>query len=276
MGYLVKGKSFPNYYAIKFRKAKFKPFKLYFDEAESADQAMEMARHEIQKSRCETVLLTSVEECNAMSGSYHPYGGVDYTQHWWMQPLIAWDVETTGLDPKTNRIIELGYSLYNPETKSFDNSHSFFINDGHPVTDKITEITGITQDMIDNAPPFKEVWEEHLVDVFSKAKIGLAHNRGFDLGFLFNSLKRNDLDFNIPQTICTMELALRFDFDIKNNRLGTLGEFLAIDGVNSHRAGDDAQLCGNVGLALLRRKKYFHTANTREFFDYFDKYSWVE
>lgn len=276
MGYLVKGKTFTSYYDMKFGRSKFKPFAIFFGDAKDEDAAIEMARREIESNRCETSLITSVEEFRNSPGNHMPYG-VDYELPWYQQKIIAWDVETTGLSPKDDRIIEIGYATYNLDTKKFENPQSFFINDGHPVSDKITQLTGITQEDIDDAPPFAQVWSAHLAQPFKEAAIGLAHNRGFDIGFLLNSLKRIEDESvgSIPQTVCTMELALRSDLDTKNNKLATLGGYLDIDGVNSHRAGEDAELCGNVGLALFRRHRYFHTANTRDFFNFFDKYSWA-
>ena len=107
--------------------------------------------------------------------------------------LLAYDIETTGLDKNNDRIIEVGLALYSTSQHRILESAGFLVkSDGVPITPEITEITGITQAAADR---FGYEQNEALLDIVSWFQRGadaiVAHNGiRFDMPVTFNSLKR--------------------------------------------------------------------------------------
>ena len=130
--------------------------------------------------------------------------------------MIVFDVETTGL-PQTGavpleqqpQIIEFGGIRLNNETLEEESRLEFLANPGKPLDDKIVEITGITDEMLKDAPPFSAAFEK-LVDFFLGETILVAHNLAFDGKLLWFELRRLDALNKFPwpwQHKCTMELS---------------------------------------------------------------------
>ena len=93
---------------------------------------------------------------------------------------VALDLETTGLSPKKDRIIEIGAVKFQGH-EVLDTFQSF-INPGRRLSPFIRQFTGITQAQVNEAPPFSSVAGEFAAFVGSSPVVG--HNLGFDLGFL--------------------------------------------------------------------------------------------
>ncbi len=149
------------------------------------------------------------------------------------QGLVFFDTETTGLDPAKNRIIEI--TLYSPE-----GWYSTLLQPGVPVPEHITGITGITTEMLTNAPTFAEVapalWRRF------EGRTAVAHNAPFDMNFLLAEFKRagvvvtNDL-----YAICTLETERRSRGVKKNNTLTECIGRRGLKAKNAHRAEDDVR-----------------------------------
>lgn len=127
------------------------------------------------------------------------------------QYVVVFDTETTGLPlhpsaplDKQPKIIELGAALLDREGKIVE-TYSQLVHPGEEVTAEITKITGITNEMLVGAPPFKECLEG-LRHIFGQAFAVFAHNLPFDRLMLRNDLKRIDcLDFPWPRgEYCTV------------------------------------------------------------------------
>ncbi|MGI9525935.1 MAG: 3'-5' exonuclease [Weeksellaceae bacterium] len=269
---IIKAVTVGSYFDARYNKRAPNYVTLVDTSGLSEDVVMEKARQKLQKEHKEIVHIISCED--AITSDYQVASGYDdlLSKNWWEVNIIAFDVETTGLSKQNDRIIEIGLSTFNLGSRKFEDPESYFLNDGVPVNEKITDLTGISQDMIDDAPPFAKVASK-LYDKFQKADLLVAYNRGFDIGFVMSSFERagiNSLFF--PPCICPMELAIRMDLGTPNNKLKTIAEFLEVDGENSHRAGDDAQLAGDVFLALSRRNKFLTRKNCtfRDVLRYFD------
>ena len=97
-----------------------------------------------------------------------------------MTSIVALDIETTGLDAQTDAIIEIGAVRFNG--KRIEGEWTSLINPGRKIPPFITQLTGITDQMILEAPPIRAVIAE-LRDFVGELPI-LGHNIGFDLSFL--------------------------------------------------------------------------------------------
>jgi DNA polymerase-3 subunit epsilon/ATP-dependent DNA helicase DinG len=159
-----------------------------------------------------------------------------------MTTIVALDLETTGLDPHSDRIIEIGAVKFSGSR--IEDEWSTLINPGKPIPREITQLTGISNDMVSNAPPIQAVLQE-LEDFVGEAHI-LGQNIGFDLAFLHNQ----GLFHNNP-FIDTYELASVLLPTAGRYNLGALGQELNVllPG-DAHRALYDAQLTRMVFLQL--------------------------
>ena len=97
-----------------------------------------------------------------------------------MPEIVALDIETTGLDPKREAILEIGAVRFNGHR--VEQEWSTLVNPGRRVPSFITQLTGISNQMVANAPPMSDVRAE-LQDFVGDAVI-IGHNVRFDLSFL--------------------------------------------------------------------------------------------
>lgn len=158
-----------------------------------------------------------------------------------MPVMVAIDIETTGLDAQKDAILEIAAVRFNGTRVEAE--WSTLINPNQLIPPMITQLTGITNDMVRNAPPLKAVIRE-LADFIGSAPV-VGHSVRFDLGFLQRSgiLEGNTV-------IDTYELAAVLMPTSTRYNLGTLGQTLGILIPNSHRALDDARLAHAVFIRL--------------------------
>ena len=155
--------------------------------------------------------------------------------------LLAYDIETTGLDKNNDRIIEVGLALYSTSQHKILESAGFLVkSDGVPITQEITEITGITQAASDR---FGYEQDEAVDDIRSWFERGadavVAHNGvRFDMPVTFNSMKRLNIQCPpIPLVIDTMT-----DIPgVKGEQLVTMLAKMGSINPNQHSAEDDAK-----------------------------------
>lgn len=109
-----------------------------------------------------------------------------------LSEFVVFDVETTGLDKREDRLIEIGACvLRNGEIVEEFNT---FVNPGRPISRSSVEITGITDDMVKDAPDTREALR--MLDGFIKGRPLCAHNATFDVSFLRNLGKEYGLTFD--------------------------------------------------------------------------------
>lgn len=161
---------------------------------------------------------------------------------------VVFDVETTGLSAVYDTIIEL--AAVKVENGEIVDRFERFANPHHPLSQTTIDLTGITDDMVKNAPEVEEVLKDF------KAWMGdailVAHNASFDMGFLNQGFKRIDIEKAPNPVIDTLELA-RFLFpNFKNHRLNTLCKHLNIELTQHHRAIYDAEATGYLMWKLLK------------------------
>ncbi len=159
-----------------------------------------------------------------------------------MKSIVALDLETTGLDPQKDAIIEIGAVRF--VGNRIEDEFSILINPGRHIPEFITGLTGINDDMVRQAPNILEVVGE--LSAFIKDSPILGHNIQFDLSFLrkFNIFEINDV-------IDTYELAAVLLPSASRYNLGALGLQLGIPLPATHRALDDARVTAAAFQKLL-------------------------
>ncbi|MBS4198992.1 PolC-type DNA polymerase III [Bacillus sp. FJAT-49732] len=164
---------------------------------------------------------------------------------------IVFDVETTGLSAIYDTIIELAaVKIRNGEVvdkfESFANPH-------HPLSATTIELTGITDDMVKDAPEVEDMLQKFYE--WSEDAIYVAHNATFDMGFLNTGFQKIGVGKSKNPVIDTLELA-RFLFpEFKNHRLNTLAKKFDIELTQHHRAIYDAEATGFLFLKMLKDAK---------------------
>jgi len=158
-----------------------------------------------------------------------------------MRTVVALDLETTGLDPGRDAVIEVGAVRFRGP-RAEGEWHSL-INPGRPVPSFITQLTGITDDMLAAAPRLAQVLAE-LADFVGESPL-LGHNVAFDIGFL----SRKGL-FEFNSTLDTYDLASVMLPSAGAYNLSALASALGIPVNRAHRALDDAHTTRSVFLRL--------------------------
>ena len=160
---------------------------------------------------------------------------------------VSLDLETTGLDAKKNKILEIGAV----KVRDFEvvDTFSRLINPGVVVDERITEITGITNEMVENEPYVDEVLPK-FID-FCGDDVIIGHNMLFDYSFL----KRNAINRNLTfdhLTLDSLKIARKYLGHLESRSLEFLCKYYGIEDDNHHRAYNDAlathelykRLCG--------------------------------
>lgn len=167
------------------------------------------------------------------------------------QSFIAFDVETTGLNPSSDRIVELGAALFVNGEKI--RTFSSLVNPHISIPTSVTSINHITNDMIATAPIEENVFPKFLGflgDAINRGTIICAHNAQFDLSFLCKTLSRLGFDANL-RYVDTLSLSRRLVKGLENYKQETVGAYFGLTNRNAHRADSDAEICGMIMGKLL-------------------------
>lgn len=182
---------------------------------------------------------------------------------WKHLPIVAFDTETTGLEPfNGDRIIELAAVVLRLDESGRVRERtdwSTLINPERDIPRKVTEITGISATDVANAPRFGDVAAQ-VRELLGNA-VTVAHNYPFDLAFLTREFdevrtKTDDPAMGWPEPLAevdTVDLSVRCFPDAKGHRLADLAERLQVRLERAHRATDDAAACGYAFVELVGR-----------------------
>lgn len=161
---------------------------------------------------------------------------------------VVFDVETTGLSAVYDTIIELA-AVKIHDGEIIDRFESF-ANPHHRLSATTINLTGITDDMVENAPEVAEVIR-NFHDWVGDAVL-VAHNASFDMGFLNVGYKNIGLEKAKNPVIDTLELGRFLYPELKNHRLNTLAKKFDIELTQHHRAIYDAEATGYLLLKMLK------------------------
>ncbi|QEN06228.1 3'-5' exonuclease [Thiospirochaeta perfilievii] len=165
--------------------------------------------------------------------------------------IVVFDLETTGLNPKSERIIEIG-ALKIRDNEIVDRL-SMLVNPGIPVPFYSTKVNGITTDMLIGCISDIEGVKQFIE--FSKNCIIVAHNISFDIGFINSYLERANTPILENMLVDTVRLARKAFPGEKKYSLGIIASRLNIDVLNAHRAEDDARVCYELYTMCINKLK---------------------
>ncbi len=166
--------------------------------------------------------------------------------------FVAFDIETTGLNAKDDRMTEIGAVIFSGgEIKETFNT---FVNPHMPIPANIVELTGIKDSDVADAPEEKEAMEAFLR--FAGDRPLIAHNAHFDVGFMTAACLRQGIRFS-PVFLDTLALSQALLPELKRFKLDIVSNHLQLPQFNHHRASDDAMVVARIMdkfLPMLRQQ----------------------
>jgi DNA polymerase III epsilon subunit family exonuclease len=164
--------------------------------------------------------------------------------------FVVVDVEATGAKTPPNRLIELG--AYRIRGGRIVDKFLSLVNPEIPIPRFVVTLTGITNEMVKQAPVFAEVaprWLDFVSD-----SVLVAHNAPFDTSFLNHEISRVYPGHRMVNPhLCTVRLSRRALPELTNHRLDTIADHFSIPIISRHRAGSDALATAEIFLFLLTR-----------------------
>ena len=172
------------------------------------------------------------------------------------------DIETTGLSPIKEKIIEIAIFIHDGE-KIID-EYSTLINPEKYISSNITRLTGITNEMVEDAPKFWEVAKD--IVMLTEGKSFVAHNASFDYNFIRNEFKSLGYEFK-RERLCTVKLSRKILPNHQSYSLGKLCSDLDIQIDGRHRAAGDALATVKLFELLLKSDSTLGNLNTSKFYN---------
>jgi len=171
----------------------------------------------------------------------------DWPENWWDLPIVALDVETTGLSADEDKIIEV--ALVHMRAGEVEDVYCKLVQPGRPIGPDAERITGITDEDVKDAPRFEEI--AHEVAAMLENRAVLAYNLSFDRGFIEKALGESGLSW--PETAPMLDpliLARGLFPDQRGFKLGIIAKKVGVSLEEAHRASHDAEAAGRVLYAM--------------------------
>jgi len=166
--------------------------------------------------------------------------------------FVAFDTETTGLNPKKDRIVELAAVKY--RNGQILEQRTWLVNPGRSIPPWAERIHGISTDMVRDEPPFDRVYEEFAE--FIDGAVLVAHNARFDIAFIHEELRRKKLPNPMNEVVDSLRLFRTWFPDLPSHSLQAVAEHMQVGGEEYHRALADSMyvvLILDKGLARFER-----------------------
>ncbi|MBQ9069977.1 MAG: PolC-type DNA polymerase III [Clostridia bacterium] len=164
--------------------------------------------------------------------------------------MVVFDLETTGLSNRTCKIIEIG--AVKIKAGEVIDVFDTFVDPEEHISEEITNLTSITDDMVKGAP--KEYEALKLFFDFVGDRMLIAHNANFDVGFIRVGAERCGFSFT-NSYLDTVGLSKYLNTDIKNHKLDTIAKYYKLEDFHHHRASDDAETLAKIFFEMQRRLK---------------------
>ncbi len=162
--------------------------------------------------------------------------------------LVCFDIETTGLYKKTCKIIEIAAAIL--RNGEICERYQTYVNPNCSIPEKISELTGITNGMVADAPTIETVLPEFLE--FVRGRPFAAHNAEFDIGFIAQACQELGIEYKFNY-MDSLELSRKMLPDLKNHKLDTVAKALKLPKFEHHRALDDAVTVAFIMRSLFTR-----------------------
>ncbi len=172
--------------------------------------------------------------------------------HWQVDPnqsYVVVDIETTGGKKEHHRITEVG--MVRIENGNIVDTWQSLVNPMRHIPNAITQLTGIDDAMVKDAPVFADLANE--IAKFTQGAIFVAHNVNFDFGFIKQEFARLNQPYHRAK-LCTVKLARKHLPGHASYSLGKLCHSLNITLENHHRALDDAQAAAQILLLVNKQR----------------------
>lgn len=164
--------------------------------------------------------------------------------------FVVFDIETTGLSSTGDEITEIG--AVKVKNNEIVGRFSELINPMRPIPENITELTGITDEMVKDKDDISKVMPRFLEFIGSCPVV--AHNAKFDTGFIREKCRRLRLKYENP-SVDTLLLSRWLLPELKKHKLNVVAEHLNISLINHHRAVDDAEAAAYIFIRFIEMMK---------------------
>ena len=176
--------------------------------------------------------------------------------------FIVFDLETTGLNPASEEITEI--AAVRVVEGEIRDSFQTYVNPHKPIPAEITELTGISDETVADAPDLDKAVPEFLAWAGEGQYPLVAHNAGFDMGFLRTACQRLDIEREFT-SIDTLEMSRLMLPHMHKFKLNILAKELQVGPFEHHRASEDAAVLGRIYVKLLKRlREEMHAVTTAD------------
>ena len=209
-----------------------------------------LALDDIQKSGKEMKVLYGMEAyfvnntSGVLTGKCDPHFDAE---------CVVFDIETTGLSVQNCKITEIGaVKIKNGQVLERFNT---FVNPEVSIPEEIVKLTGITDEMVADAPLVKDALQSFFAFIGNDPNretqpLLIAHNANFDIGFIRHFAKQSDLPFKNPY-LDTVALSKYINPELKNHKLDTIAKAYDLGEFNHHRACDDAEMLAMIYFRMI-------------------------
>ena len=162
--------------------------------------------------------------------------------------FIVFDIETTGFSSQNDSIIEIG--AVKVKDGEIIERYDRFVDPCVHIPERITELTGITDDMVKGQGTIEEVLPDFLN--FIGDRLLIAHNANFDTSFIRRASERQKRSFTNPY-LDTVAMSHYVNPDLARHRLDSLAKYFELGDFNHHRASDDAEMLACIFFKMVNK-----------------------